>query len=132
MLAVKLGPEQLNSRANLALLYEATGQTEKAGQLKRLVDAKRNQNPYYHIMLGDESFASGDARLAIGHYKKSLTLDKKSSEALFGLAKAHLSLGMMDKAEQYLRSAKRAAPNRSERERYQGKLDLLTTAIMKH
>lgn len=132
LLAVKLGPEQLNSRANLALLYEATGQTEKAGQLKRLVDAKRNQNPYYHIMLGDESFASGDARLAIGHYKKSLTLDKNSSEALFGLAKAHLSLGMMDKAEQYLRSAKRAAPNRSERERYQGKLDLLTTAIMKH
>jgi tetratricopeptide (TPR) repeat protein len=132
LLSSRLDPEQLNPRANLALLYEATGQTEKAEQLKRQVESKRNQNPYYHIMLGDESFASGNTQLAIGHYKKSLTLDKKSSEALFGLAKAHLRLGMTDKAQQYLRSAKRAAPNSSERDRYQGKLDLLTTAVMKH
>ncbi|MBU0913702.1 MAG: tetratricopeptide repeat protein [Gammaproteobacteria bacterium] len=132
LLSIQLDPVQLNSRANLALLYEATGQTEKAEQLKRQVDSKRNQNPYYHIMLGDEAFASGHAQLAIGHYRKSLALDKKSSEALFGLAKAHLLLGMTDKAEQYLRSAQRAAPNSSERERYQGKLDLLTSAVMKH
>lgn len=132
LLSAKLDPEQLNSKANLALLYEVTGQTEKAGQLKRLVDSKRNQNPYYHIMLGDESFASGDVQSAIGHYRKSLTLDKKSAEALFGLAKAHLSLGMTDKAEQYLRSAARSAPNRAERDRYQGKLDRLMTAVVQH
>lgn len=132
LLAVQLAPDQLNSRSNLALLYEVTGQTEKADQLKRLVDSKRNQNPYYHIMLGEESFASGHVQQAIQHYKKSLTLDKKSAEALFGLAKAYLSLGLTDKAEQYLRSATRSAPNSAERDRYQGKLDRLMTAVVQH
>ncbi len=132
LLAARLAPEQLNSKANLALLYEVTGQQEKADKLRAVVEAKRNQNPYYHIMLGNESLASGKAEVAIGYFRKSLALDKQLSEAMFGLAKAHLTLGQADKAEQYLRSATRFAPNKSERERYQGKLDRLTTAVVRH
>lgn len=130
LLAAQLAPEQLNSKANLALLYEVMGETEKATQLKRLVEAKRSQNPYYHLMLGHESLASGLAKNAIEHFKKSLTLDKKSAEAMFGLAKAYLSLGQKDKAEQYLKSAEKSAPNTSERQRYQQKLQLLTASAV--
>lgn len=130
--AAQLSPDQLNSKANLALLYEVMGEAEKAAQLKRVVTAKRNQNPYYHIMLGHESLAAGWVQKAIEHYKKSLTLDKKSAEAMFGLAKAHLALGQKAKAQQYLQSAEQSAPNRSERERYQYKLKLLTAAAVQH
>ncbi|MDR7120658.1 tetratricopeptide repeat protein [Rheinheimera soli] len=132
LLAAKMAPDQLNSRANLALLYEVMGQTDKATHLKRIVAAKRELNPYYHIMLGHESLASGLPLQAIEYYKKSLTLDKKSAEAMFGLAKAHLSLGQKAKAQQYLQSAEQSAPNRSERERYQYKLKLLTAAAAQH
>lgn len=128
VLAGELAPDQLNSRANLALLYEAAGQYDKADKLRRVVAAKRVQNPFYHIMLGDESLVAGQAQQAIQHYRKSLNLDKKSSEALFGMAKAHLMLGQNDKAQMYLRSAKRAAPSQDERARYDNKLELLTSA----
>lgn len=132
LLAAQLAPEQLNSKANLALLYEVMGKTEQAAQLSAMVAAKRNQNPYYHMMLGNESLTSGSAHKAIEHYKKSLTLDKKLAEAMFGLAKAHLSLGQTDKAQHYLQSAEKSAPSRSERARYQYKLKLLTAAAVQH
>src|SRR3989338_9182839 len=128
VLAGQLAPQQLNPKANLALLYEAMGFTEKAAQLSNFVALKRNQNPYYHIMLGNESLSSGQADLAIRHYKKGLLLDDKSSEAMFGLAKAHLSLGLKDKAAHYLQLAEQSAPSRRDKERYQDKLRLLTTA----
>lgn len=132
LLAGQLAPEQLNPKANLALLYQAMGLTEKAEKLTRLVESKRSQNPYYHIMLGHESLNAGQAELAIRYYKKGLALDKKSSEALFGLAKANLSLGLKDKAQNYLMLAEQSAPNRRDRERYQYKLKLLTAAAVQH
>lgn len=132
VLAGQLAPQQLNPKANLALLYEAMGFTEKAAQLSNFVALKRNQNPYYHIMLGNESLSSGQADLAIRHYKKGLLLDDKSSEAMFGLAKAHLSLGLKDKAAHYLQLAEQSAPSRRDKERYQDKLRLLTTAAVQH
>ena len=130
VLAAQLAPEQLNPKANLALLYETIGETEKAEKLSRFVAAKRSQNPYYHIMLGNESLSFGLPDRAIQHFKKGLSLDKKSSEAMFGLAKAHLSLGMRDKAAHYLQLAEQAAPSRKDKERYQDKLRLLTTAAV--
>ncbi len=132
LLATQLAPEQLNSKANLALLYGVMGEPEKAAQLTQIVNAKRLQNPYYHIMLGNESLALGMTQQAIEHYKKSLAINNKSSEAMFGLAKAHLSIGQTDKAQQYLKSAEKSASNRDERTRYQHKLKLLTTAAVKH
>lgn len=130
VLAAQLAPEQLNPKANLALLYETIGETEKAEKLSRFVAAKRSQNPYYHIMLGNEALSVGLPDRAIQHFKKGLSLDKKSSEAMYGLAKAHLSLGMRDKATHYLRLAEQSAPSREDKERYQDKLRLLTTAAV--
>lgn len=132
LLAGQLAPEQLNSKANLALLYQAMGQTEKAKELSDFVALKRSQNPYYHIMLGHESLSAGQTETAISHYKKGLALDDKSSEAMFGLAKAHLALGLVPKAQYYLQAAERSAPNSRDKERYQYKLKLLTTAAVQH
>lgn len=132
ILAGQLAPDQLNPKANLALLYEAIGETEKAEQLSRFVAVRRNQNPYYHIMLGNESLAAGLTDKAIQHFKRGLVLDKKSSEAMFGLAKAHLSLGMRDKATHYLQLAEQSAPSRKDKERYQDKIRVQTTASVQH
>lgn len=132
ILAGQLAPDQLNPKANLALLYEVIGETEKAEQLSNFVLLKRNQNPYFHIMLGNESLNVGQPDRAIQHFRKGLSLDKKSSEAMFGLAKAHLSLGLRDKAAYYLLLAEQSAPNSKDKERYQDKLRLLTTAAVHH
>lgn len=132
LLAIQLEPQALNAKGNLALLYQATGQNEKAEQLIRIVGAQRSQNPYYHIMLGHEALVAGQADNAILHYKRGLALDKKSSEAMFGLAKAHMALGLKDKAQHYLQLAERSAPNPEDKKRYQSKLKLLTTASVHH
>jgi tetratricopeptide (TPR) repeat protein len=132
ILAAQLAPDHLNPKANLAVLYDTIGEKEKAERLHSYVLSKRNQNPYYHIMLGNESLVVGEVQQAIQHFRKGLSLDKKSTEAMFGLAKAHLSLGMRDKATQYLQLAKQSAASRKERERYQDKLRILTTAAVQH
>jgi tetratricopeptide (TPR) repeat protein len=130
--ADQLSPDQLNAKANLALLYELTGQLERAQQLSQYVAEKRSENPYYHIMLGHEALLLNNAAQALVHYKKGLSLDRRSSEAMLGLAKAHLRLGQREQAEQYLLLAEKYAPNSQERERYQSKLKLLTTAAVQH
>ncbi len=130
--ADQLSPDQLNAKANLALLYEITGQLEKAQQLSQYVAEKRSENPYYHIMLGHEALLLNNVAQALVHYKKGLSLDRRSSEAMLGLAKVHLRLGQREQAEQYLLLAEKYAPNSQERERYQSKLKLLTTAAVKH
>lgn len=129
LLAIRLAPEQLNPKANLALLYQAMGRLDEAKILTKQVERKRNQNPFYHIMLGYESLNAGQTAAAIEHYRKGLSLDRQSSEAWFGLARAHLLLGASQKAEQYLRQAEQSAPSRRERERYQHKLSVLTSSV---
>ena len=131
-LALKLDPESTNVKSNLALLYMLTGETEKAEALQRVVYIQRLDNPYYHIMLGNEAMQMSDHQQAIKHFRYSLKLNKKASEALAGLAKAHYQLGHAEAARHYLLQAKKHAPSMQERGRYQSKLDSLMTASKQH
>lgn len=126
--AIRLDPESINSKSNLALLYELTGEAEKAVELQRAVHSQRLSNPYYHIMLGNESMQNNAPHQAIKHFQHSLKLNDKGSEALAGLALAHYRLGERSSAERYLLQAKKFAPGVQERSRYQSKLKSLQTA----
>jgi Flp pilus assembly protein TadD len=132
LIALRLDPESINSKSNLALLYQLTGKMEKSAELQRSVLKQRLENPYYHIMLGNEAMQNQELHKAIRHFQYSLKLNDKGSEAMAGLAKAYYQLGEPASAERYLLQAKRFAPGAQERARYQSKLQSLQTAAKQY
>lgn len=128
LVALRLDPDSINSKSNLAVLYQLTGEMEKSAELQRSVHKQRLENPYYHIMLGNEAMQSKDLQKAVRHFQQSLKLNNKGSEAMVGLAKAYYQMGDRSSAEHYLLQAKKFAPGAQERARYQSKLQSLQTA----
>jgi len=130
--SLQLNPKSLNAMANLVVLYRYTGREREAIILQEKVDAARRTNPYYFVMLGNEAFNQSKLHEALKYFEKSLRLDRKNHEAYFGLAKSHAALRQIDKAEYYLRQAKRVSPFSEDQERYSRKLELLSTFARAH
>lgn len=130
--SIQLNPKSLNAMANLVVLYRHTQREHEADILQEKVDSARKTNPYYFVMLGNEAFNENKLQDALIYFEKSLRLDRKNHEAYFGLAKSHAALQHIDKAEYYLRQAKRVAPFSEEQERYSRKLELLSTLARAH
>lgn len=124
--ALRLDDDNLNSLENLAVLKSFEGQHQQAAELYQMLDNKRQSNPYYHFILGEEEYDKGHWDLAIDHYKKALRINRKVDEFYFGLAKAYYQLGDTEQSKKYLKQAKRNSINETMQNRYQGKLDLLS------
>ena len=52
--ALIIEPESLTTLENLAYLYTFTGRSEEAKKILEKVEAQRNNNPYYHVNLGEQ------------------------------------------------------------------------------
>ncbi|WP_416306029.1 tetratricopeptide repeat protein [Neptunicella sp. SCSIO 80796] len=124
--ALNLDNNNLNNLENLAILKEFEGQSQQASELYRMLDNKRQSNPYYHFIQGEEQYDHGNWEQAIVYYNRALRLDNKVHEFYFGLAKAYYQLGDTDHSKRYLKMAKRNSINEAMENRYQGKLDLLS------
>lgn len=124
--AIDLNPENLTAWENLAFLYDFTGRTAEARVITARLERKRDDNPYYHLNLGDEEFEHENWDTALAHYRKALSLDKTKHEVYFGLAKTYYELGQVERSKRYLALAKRFSIDHQDQDRYQGKLDLLT------
>lgn len=125
MHSLALEPDHSNTMANLAMLYQLTGRQEQAAVLESKVARKRQVNPFYFVMLGNEAYELQDADTALRHYRHSLKLQPNTPEALFGMARAYLMKGDLTAASRYLQSAKKFVEPGPERRRYQYKLDQL-------
>ena len=125
--ALKLAPDSLTAMENLAYLYSVTDRTEMAETLLRKVERKRVDNPYYFVNLGDTELELGHYDLALQHFKKALSLAKKKHDIYFALARAYYKLGELRLTEHYLQLAKDYAKNSRDEERYQSKLNFLTS-----
>ena len=90
-----------------------------------MVDNKRQSNPFYHYILGEQAYDDEQYEAAISHYQKGLKLDNTRHEILFGLAKTYYESGDITNAEQYLARAMKHADNRQDKSRYQSKLSAL-------
>jgi len=123
--SLMLEPNHSNTMSNLAMLYHVTGRYEQAAALERKVARKRQANPFYFVMLGNEAFEQQDADSALRHYRQSLKLQPNTPEALFGMARAFLLKGDVPAASRYLQSARKYVEPGAERRRYQSKLDML-------
>lgn len=123
--SLKLEPEHPNTMANLAILYAAMGRYQEAALLDNKVQQTRLRNPYYFVMQGNEALSEQrlvDAELA---FHRSIRLEPKMPEALFGLAKVAIMQHDYAAATSYLQRARLHAPAGADRRLYDHKIEML-------
>ncbi|WP_100644475.1 tetratricopeptide repeat protein [Alteromonas facilis] len=123
--AIQADDDNLTAWENLAFLHQQNGNIALADEIFTRVERRRQDNPFYHFILGEQAFDDGDLEGALLHYVKAHRLDAEKHEILFGLSKTYYELGDISRAEKYLAMAKRRAPNPVEEARYEGKLSKL-------
>ncbi|KGJ96039.1 tetratricopeptide repeat protein [Thalassotalea sp. ND16A] len=125
--AVNFNRDNYNAWNNLAILENEMGKFDEARKIYGFIHKARMNNPYYHALLGDEAFFNEEYKLAIRHYKKAKSMQPKEHEFYFGLSKSFFKLGNYDLSEHYLSKAKRYAPFKDIKDKYQNKLNLLSS-----
>lgn len=123
--ALSLDSENLTVWENLAILYRHQNRHEESKQLLASVETKRKTNPFYHFILGEQSFEDGEFAKALAHYQRAVRLDRKNHEILFGLAKAYYELGDISNAQRYLQGAVNFSPDKYSAQHYSSKLAAL-------
>ncbi|MFQ3196920.1 MAG: tetratricopeptide (TPR) repeat protein [Paraglaciecola sp.] len=124
--ALNMAPDNLTGWENLAYLYTYTGRADEADVILARVERKRQDNPFYHLDLGEREFDKGNWRIALDHFRRALALNNKHAEIFFSLAKTYYQLGEVERTQHYLKRAKRTAQSLNEKDKYQGKMDLLS------
>jgi tetratricopeptide (TPR) repeat protein len=130
--SLSLDPTSTNTLSNLAYLYRQIGEVNKAKLLEERVLAKRNSNPYYYLMLGNEAYKRADLNEAINQYNRSLQLDRQNHEAYFGLARTYYLLENSSRASHFLEKALRTATTTQDQQRYEHKLSILNQVAKLH
>jgi tetratricopeptide (TPR) repeat protein len=69
------------------------------------LQAKRNNNPYYHAVLADEAYYNQNYQQAVIHYKKAIKLNHKIHELYFGLAKVYYQMNRIPAAKKAIKKA---------------------------
>jgi len=123
--AIAVNGNNFTALANLAILLRNKNETGEAEIIEQGLHNKRNKNPYYHAVLGDEAYHRGDYNRALNHYKSALKLNKKVHEFYFGLAKVYYRLDNPALARRMMRKAIRFNKIKSTESRYVAKLNYL-------
>ena len=126
--AIAMDEENLTAWENLAVLYRLSDRQDRADDIQARLRAKRQANPFYHFILGEEALDNGRTKQALSHYRQALKLDRRHHEVLFGLGKAYYALGDISRAEAYLTRAAAMADSAQDKHRYNSKLSALQTA----
>lgn len=124
--ALRGDPDDMVAASGLAAVYKLTGEMEKAERLLDGIRERRNNNPYYLYVRGEEAYSSGEWGKSIEFFKKSISLRPDIDLFYFGLAKSYFQMGEYELAERYMRQAERAAQIDAAKKRYRSKLVLLT------
>lgn len=123
----ELNSDNLTAWENLAILYQNQGDLAMANKIREKVFRKRNNNPYYHFIQGEEALESENFDQAIVHFKKAIRINDKKHQFYFGMAKSYAGLGDFANSRLFLRKARRFADYEDEKVKYQGKLDLIAS-----
>lgn len=124
--AIELKEDNLTAWENLAFLYDFTGRKDEARTIANRIERQRDDNPYYHFILGEQEFDEGNLEGALRHYRDALKLDKSKHEIYFGLAKTYYEMGDVRRSQLYFKKARDRSRYGQDQEKYQGKLDLLS------
>jgi tetratricopeptide (TPR) repeat protein len=124
--ALLINPSSLTGMENLAYLYRFTGRNAEADEILENVESQRDNNPYYHVNLGEQEIEQEHWDQALEHFRKALALDRSKHEVYFGLARVYFEIGELQQSERYLKLAKNKARNKQDEDRYQTKLEFLS------
>jgi tetratricopeptide (TPR) repeat protein len=127
--AIEVDSENLTAWENLAFLYAQEGQDTLAQSIMHRVEKRRQDNPFYHFILGEQAFDAGNIDQALVYYRSAYRLDSSRHEVLFGLSKVYYKMGNVDRSVKFMQLAKKHSPNPQDENRYQGKLSKLQQAI---
>lgn len=123
----KLNDDNLTAWENLAILHQTQGEQRMANKIREKVLRKRNSNPYYHYIQGEEALETENFEQAIVHFKRAIRINNKKHQFYFGMAKSYAGLGDFANSRLFLRKARRFADYEDEKVKYQGKLDLMAS-----
>ncbi|MBU3002221.1 tetratricopeptide repeat protein [Paraglaciecola arctica] len=124
--ALTINTDSLTAMENLAYLYKLTNRMVEAEEILSKVADRRNNNPYYHVDLGEQQMEQQHWDQALEHFRKALALDRNKHEVYFGLARAYFEIGELQQSERYLKQAKNKARNKQDEQMYQSKLEFLS------
>jgi Flp pilus assembly protein TadD len=130
--ALALNDENLTVMGNLAIIYNREKNITLANQIEKVLQKKRNKNPYYHALLGDEAYYKGSLEQALSHYKKAIKMDEKVHEFHFGIAKVYYELAQNDLAKRHLKKAILLNNTRLVENQYIAKLNFLNQLDKDH
>ncbi|MDZ7871394.1 MAG: tetratricopeptide repeat protein [Rheinheimera sp.] len=123
--SLALEPEHPNTMANLAILYDLLGRHADAARLSDKVQQTRQRNPYYFVMQGNEALSQQRFSDAETAFHRSIRLEPKMPEALFGLARVAILQHDYAAAFGYLQRARLHATPGADRRLYDHKIEML-------
>lgn len=126
--AIAIDIENLTAWENLARLYEIVDRNDESQDILARVHRLREDNPFYHFILGEQAFDMGLFEEALVFYRKALRLDRNRHEIYFGLAKTYFELGDPNQSQIYMEKAVKRSQTFQQRTRYQGKLAILSAS----
>jgi tetratricopeptide (TPR) repeat protein len=125
--ALVLKPDALTALENLGYLYTFIGRNEEAEEILAKVEGQRKKNPFYHVNLGEQEIEQKHWVQALAHFRRALALDRGKHEVYFGLARVYFEIGELQQSERYLKQAKNNAQSKYDQDRYQSKLEFLSS-----
>lgn len=124
--AIEIDPESTAPGENLIALLRMTGRADEARVIVAEIEARRASNPYYVHMQGEHAYDNGDWQEAIRLYRKAIAMKADVDLFHFDLAKAYFMAGDLDQARIYLQRAESRATSGDLKEKYRGKLRVLS------
>lgn len=124
--ALALNADDTSALENLAYVYSLSDRKQKAKDIRYALNRKRQSNPNYHFILGEQAYHKDQWQQAIDHYRTAIKLGRQTHEFYFAMAKAYYKLGDINLSQSYLKRAKKLASDDNIEQRYQSKLNMLT------
>lgn len=122
--AARRNPRHTSVLYNLVALYQARGDATRATYWKERADRVLRRDPFYQFSLAERNAQAGAYDEAVRYYRRAISLDGRERLFHFGLARAYVKQGKLDRAAKELDVASRLSEG-AERQRYQAKLDAL-------
>ena len=123
--ALELEPGNLMALSNLTSLYRAQGMTDLSEQYKEKVQRHRMQNPYYRFHKANAAFSQGDYDTAIKDLKYAIRHQRDEDRFCYLLSLSYLMNGDRDAALKWMEKAESLAEEKSTRDKYSLKLEML-------
>jgi tetratricopeptide (TPR) repeat protein len=128
--AARRNPSQTSALFNLVALYQATGDATRAAYWQDRANRVLRRDPFYQFSMAERNARSGNYEDAVRYYRRAIALDRRERLFHFGLARAWVQLGKLDKAEKELNAAYELSEG-ADRQRFQAKLDALRTMALR-